>query len=133
VPAPRPPAPTYPEPVASTVGPTFYNGNDHNQWQQTTASLVIVHDSTTKAELRAYVQGTTRTRTDDAFAGFHASAWVTGGPAYFETGRHRYGVDGPGIPFGAPSDRTDTWTEDVPLSVADAERGGTLYTHSTFG
>ncbi len=133
VPAPHPPATTWNEVVATTTGPIFYNGNDHNQWQQTTASLIIVHDSATGSELRAYLQATTRTRTDDAFAGFRATAWVTGGPAYFETLGHRFGVDGPMVPFGAPSDRTDQWQDDVTLDVAKSERGGTLYAHSTFG
>jgi hypothetical protein len=127
IPTPTPP-PEYNEAVAVTAGPPIYNGP--SQWQQTTVTLIIVHDTATKAELRAYLRGITTTHNDLAFAGFHAAAWVTAGPAYVETARYRYGVDG--TVFGT-SERTDVWTEAVPLSVADADRGGALYTHSTFG
>jgi|GraSoiStandDraft_47_1057283.scaffolds.fasta_scaffold514982_1 hypothetical protein len=73
----------------------------------------------TATPIRAFITGTDRTWTDLVLQGFHGNSQVELEPAAYQTGRHRYGVDGKWI---GQSDRTESWYEEVPLSTAQADR-----------
>lgn len=105
------------------------NGMGCAEHQHTKATLFIRYTYVEDADgnivakpTEAFIKGETRTWTDLKLAGFHATTQVTLGPAFHQTPQYRYGVDGQWIPSTTGSDRTDHWTDTVPLNAAMSDR-----------
>jgi Clostridial hydrophobic W len=114
---------TIPVALRSTIGPQINQGAWH---LQTSATLYENRDAVTGADLSAYLQATTRAWVDwyDPF-GFHGSTWLSLGPVYYETPLQPTGSSG-------ASSSTISWSAPVPLSIANQDANGAIYTHSSF-
>ncbi len=114
---------TIPVALTSTIGPQINQGAWH---LQTSATLYENRDAVTGADLGAYLQATTHAWVDwyDPF-GFHGSTWLSLGPVYYETPLQPTGSSG-------ASSSTISWSAPVPLSIANQDANGAIYTHSTF-
>jgi len=118
--------PTIPTITAVTLASgsaQFDWGNDHQQVTVTLTETTVIATGVRTANVRVG----TRTWTDNALAGFHATSWADLGPSFVSTSQQRYGVDGTWI---GVSDRTDVYDQSVPVSVAEADRGGTVIPHA---
>ena len=84
------------------------------QWMHSTASMTS----------SGAISGSTRTWCENDFSGFHGSVTpvlldhngITVWPATLGEAKHQYGVDGEWVP-GSSDDRTDTWTNQVPVDA----------------
>eukprot|EP01025_Chloroclados_australasicus_P048807 TRINITY_DN553_c0_g1_i8.p1 TRINITY_DN553_c0_g1~~TRINITY_DN553_c0_g1_i8.p1 ORF type:complete len:223 (-),score=8.17 TRINITY_DN553_c0_g1_i8:238-906(-) len=69
------------------------------------------------------IRGSTRTWSEDKFSGFTGSAFVVflndNLEQVWHTDMLKYGVNGKWIP-GAPSDRTELWTQQMPRELVDS-------------